>query len=247
MIGELYNNFIFEPVINLIVFLYNLLPVKDFGIVIILMTALLKAFLLPTEIKNIKSQKAIKKIQPEVEELQKKYKDDQETQAKELMKLYEREKINPFAGFGTLFIQLPILIALYQSFMKFADIFAGKDIEINLYKGIVLPETINHTFMGFMDLSAPSLALAAVVILFQLYQMQAVSGTSFLKPAKTKEEMASKMMGFVFTGMFAIILLRLPAALGLYFFTSLLLSFAAQMLLIKDKQYESGTNQGNNQ
>ncbi len=86
----------------------------SYGIAIILVTILIRLALLPLTIKQTKSLEAMKQIQPKLEELQKKYKDNpQELQAKQ-MKLYKDYNVNPFGSCLPMLIQLPILFAFFQ-------------------------------------------------------------------------------------------------------------------------------------
>ena len=101
---------------NTLVWLYDHLPGRDFGVAIIALTIIIRFILYPLSVKTIKSQRALQGLQPKLQEVQKKYKDDREKQAKETLNLYRQEKINPFAGLFLALIQFPILIALYRVF-----------------------------------------------------------------------------------------------------------------------------------
>ena len=96
---------------NGFVALYNIIP--DVGIVILIITIIIKLVLYPLTQSSIKSQKALNDLQPKMEEIKRKYKDNQQQLAAETMKLYKENKVNPFASCLPLLIQMPILIALY--------------------------------------------------------------------------------------------------------------------------------------
>ena len=85
-------------------------------------------------------------MQPKINEIQKRYKDDKEKQALELMDLYKNANINPFASFSLLILQLPILITLYQAIREAAT----------------NPE-INTIFLGIVSLKDPYLPLTLLV------------------------------------------------------------------------------------
>lgn len=91
--------------------IYNL--VNNFGVAIILFTILVRACLVPLVIKQQKSMAHMQKIQPKLQEIQKKYQYDKEKLNEETMKLYQQYKINPMSSCLPLFIQMPILIAIY--------------------------------------------------------------------------------------------------------------------------------------
>lgn len=92
-------------------FIYNF--VNNFGIAIILFTILVRVCLLPLVIKQQKSMAHMQKMQPRLQEIQKKYQYDKDKLNEETMKLYQQYKINPMSSCLPLFIQMPILIAIY--------------------------------------------------------------------------------------------------------------------------------------
>ena len=118
LIISFYNTVLYQPLFNALILLYEYFPGHDFGIAIVVLTLIIRFALYPSSAQAIKSQEAMARLQPKIKELQDKYKDNKEQQAKEIMELYQKEKINPFSGCLPLLIQLPILIALYQVFLK---------------------------------------------------------------------------------------------------------------------------------
>lgn len=86
----------------------------NFGLSVVLLTIAYKVVVLPLSIKQTKSMIAMQKLQPQLKEIQKKYKDDREKQGQEMMKLYKENKVNPLGGCLPLLIQLPILFALFD-------------------------------------------------------------------------------------------------------------------------------------
>lgn len=108
--------YILTPVLGPVLrFIYNL--VNNYGLAIILFSIVIKLVLFPLSIKQYKSTAAMKKIQPELNKLQKKYGNDKEKLQKEQMALYEKYGINPMAGCLPTLIQMPILFALYRVIM----------------------------------------------------------------------------------------------------------------------------------
>lgn len=108
--------YILTPVLGPVLrFIYNL--VNNYGLAIILFSIVIKLILFPLSIKQYKSTAAMKKIQPELNKLQKKYGNDKEKLQKEQMVLYEKYGINPMAGCLPTLIQMPILFALYRVIM----------------------------------------------------------------------------------------------------------------------------------
>lgn len=108
--------YILTPVLGPVLrFIYNL--VNNYGLAIILFSIVVKLVLFPLSVKQYKSTAAMKKIQPELEKIQKKYGNDKEKLQKEQMALYEKYEINPMAGCLPMLIQMPILFALYRVIM----------------------------------------------------------------------------------------------------------------------------------
>jgi len=106
-------DFIAYPLGKLLVFIYNTLAFNNYGLAIIIFTILIKLLLMPLTFKQYKSTLAMQEIQPEIQNIQKRYRNDKEKLNQEIMKLYSEHKINPMAGCLPLLIQLPIIIALY--------------------------------------------------------------------------------------------------------------------------------------
>src|SRR4030042_2639385 len=152
------NKILYKPLFNALVLLYQYLPGKDFGIAVIALTLVIRLILYPLMAKSIKSQKVLTELQPKIKEIQEKYKNDKEKQARETMALYQKEKINPFGGCLPLIIQLPILIALYRVFWKGLQPEAME----KLYSFVPNPGIIDPTFLGFLNLADPNFIEAIV-------------------------------------------------------------------------------------
>ena len=188
-------------------------------------------------IRSLKYQKVLSDLQPKIQEIQKKYNGDREKQTKELVLLYQKEKINPFSGFLFLLIQLPILIALYQVFWKGLR----PEAMVNLYNFISNPGALDPTFFGMINLAQPSLALAVLAGITQFYQ------TKMLTPKTPKRkqdqmtqfsEMMQKQMLYFLPIFTAFILWRLPAAIGLYWIVTVLFSILQQYLIYSKKNVQ---------
>ena len=154
---QIFNEVLYRPLFNVLIWLYDVLPGHDLGIAIIILTAAIRLLLYPLSKKAIKSQKALTGLQPKIKEIQKKYKDKAD-QAKATMELYRQYRINPMSGCLPILIQLPILIALYRVF------FTGLDPEkLNgLYGFISRPELLNPMFLGIINLSQRSIFLSVL-------------------------------------------------------------------------------------
>lgn len=104
--------FITKPLFHLLDWLYKLLG--NFGIAILATTVLVKAAFFPLANKSYESMAKMKKLQPQMEQLRERFKDDKARQQQELMALYQKEKINPLAGCLPILLQIPVFFALYK-------------------------------------------------------------------------------------------------------------------------------------
>jgi YidC/Oxa1 family membrane protein insertase len=238
MIVDIYNLILYQPLFNILILFYQYLPGKDFGVAVILLTVLIRLILYPLMAKSIKSQKILAEIQPKIREIQQRFKDDKQGQAKEIMALYKREKINPFGGFLPLLIQLPILIALYQVFWK------GLRPEAlnNLYSFVSNPGAIDPTFLGILNLAEPSIILAVLAGICQFFQTKTMAPSSLLPMGQSSKKgdsmgqfsnMMQKQMLYVFPLFTVFILFKLPSAIGIYWVVTSLFSIGQQYIIMK--------------
>ena len=111
--------FLTKPFFFVIEFLYKIFG--NFGLAILGMTVIVKLALFPMANKSYSAIAKLKKIQPKIEALREKYKDDKLALNREMMEFYKREKINPAAGCLPILIQIPVFFALYKVFYVTLD------------------------------------------------------------------------------------------------------------------------------
>ncbi|MBM3204574.1 membrane protein insertase YidC [Candidatus Uhrbacteria bacterium] len=242
-ISHIYTVALLQPILNLLIWLYNLIPGQDLGWAIIVLTLLIKLVLYPFTVAQIKQQRALQSLQPKIDEIRKRLNDNKEEQAKELMALYAKEKVNPAASCLPLLIQLPILIALYQAL----SISLGSN-ELNLlYTFIAHPSFINTKFLGLLDLTRPSYMLAVAAALIQFVQSKQMlkppAATITPPPAEVAQSPGAKdeslattmnkQMMYMMPVVTGIIGFTLPGGLTLYWFVMSLLTILQQGWLIK--------------
>ncbi|MFZ4858608.1 MAG: membrane protein insertase YidC [Desulfuromonadaceae bacterium] len=104
-----------KPLLYSLKFFYGY--VGNYGVAIIIITIILKAFFFPLTHKSYKSMKGMQKIQPEMAKLREKYKDDRDAMNKAVMELYREHKVNPMGGCLPMVVQIPVFFALYKSLM----------------------------------------------------------------------------------------------------------------------------------
>lgn len=211
MIGNFLYVVFYQPLFNLLIFLYN--SVGDLGLAVILITLIVKGILYPISAKATKSQKQLKKIQPKVKEIQEEYEDDKEKQAEKVLELYNKENVSPFSGIIPLFIQFPIIISLFQIFKN--GLGAGE--LVHLYDFINKPEVVNYLFFGLLDLSEPSIILAILAGIGQFFQIRlTMSTTQDDGDSSGFGAMMKSQMKFVLPVLTVFILSNLPSVVGIY-------------------------------
>src|SRR5688572_23809233 len=114
----MFETLLVRPVFNLLEFIYAIIPGHDLGIAIILFTILVRLAMWPLVHKQLHHTKAMRKLQPELKKVKKAAAGDRQKEARLQMELYKEKGIKPFASIGTLIIQIPIFIALYQAVLK---------------------------------------------------------------------------------------------------------------------------------
>ncbi|MBU2575643.1 YidC/Oxa1 family membrane protein insertase [Patescibacteria group bacterium] len=232
----------YQPIINLLVFLHNTIPGDDFGWAIIGLTIIIKLILLPLSAKSLRSQKALQDIQPKVDELRKKFKDNKEAMGKELMMLYKKEKVSPFSSCLPLLVQLPFLLAIFQ---VLRDGISNGSFE-RLYPFVSAPETVNTVFLGIINLETPSIALALTAGALQFGQTRMLTHKKQPKvPGSADEGMTSMMnkqmmyMAPVITVVFGA---TLPGGLTLYWTMNTLTTLLQQIFVLRKKDSNKPDN-----
>lgn len=228
MIGAIFNEIVFRPIFNSLIFLSSIIPGADFGVAVIILTLAIRFLLYPLSKKAIRAQTELAKVQPKIKEIQKKFKDDRQKQAEALMSIYKEHKINPLAGFLPLLIQLPIIIALYWAIRQGLN--GDNGVMDKLYSFVSAPENLRTSFLGLLDLKAPSAVLALLAAGAQFMHSRLISKTAPTdhknkdKASKSQQPDFAKMMTtqmmYVFPVITLVISYQLGAGIALYWFVS---------------------------
>lgn len=235
------NQFIVIPFINILVVLYSLIPGHDFGLAVILFTIIIKIFLWPFASKALHGQKAMQELQPEVQKLQERYKNNKAEMNKAVMELYKEKEVNPFGSCLPTLIQLPFLFGIFYAFLKFKDpafinlaeptsgintVLYSFVKNLSFVKNALSPENVfNTSLFGLINLAKPSVVIALLAAVSQFFQ------TKMLTPKKHHRDQAQQTMNQM-TYMFPIITfvfgVTFPAALPLYWATQSFFSIFQQ-------------------
>lgn len=157
----MFQTFIVQPIFNLLVFIYALLPGHNFGLALIIFTIVIRLLMWPLVKKQLYHAKAMRKLQPELKRIKKEAKGDRQKESMMVMELYKEREISPFGSIGILAIQLVILIGLYSGLQKVInDPQAIIDNAYGFLRDFGWMESLaqnigqfDETFLGFVDLT----------------------------------------------------------------------------------------------
>ena len=185
---SLFDTFVVQPIFNLLILLYSIIPGGDFGIAIIIFTIIVRVLLYPILKGQLHQTKAMRKLQPELAKIKKRTKGDRQAESMQMLELYKEHNVKPFRSILILLIQLPIFIALFrviQIFTLHRDQVA--QYTYSFLEGIPAikhlienPDQFNEKLFGIVDLSNSAiganrvdiaLLLLAIIAAFTQYVM----------------------------------------------------------------------------
>jgi len=236
MLHTLWMNVFYEPLYNALFFLVSIVPKADIGIAVIILTILVKIVLFPISKKSIVSQMALKKLEPELNQIKQQFPDKQ-IQAQKTMEVYKKNNVNPFSGCLLILLQLPVIFALYRVFMHGID--GTYDA---LYAFVQPPEALNTLFLGMIDVvGIHSIGIALAVAVTQFLQLY-IATKDQVVPIKTtekpnfQEDFARSMttqMKYVLPVVLFFVSYKLSVALGLYFITTNIMTILQELYIRK--------------
>jgi YidC/Oxa1 family membrane protein insertase len=242
MFSYIWHTFFFDPVYNSLVFFIDVIPGGDVGLAIIATVLLVKTILLPLSIKAAKTQKIMREIEPKLREIKEKHKDDRQQQAQAMMEVYRDAGMNPLASLFLVFIQIPIIIALYFSVYSGGGV-ALPDINLDLlYAFVSAPAEVTMNFLGMIDITERSLLLALGAGITQYYHVHL---TMPAPPPKVegatpnfKDDFMRTMhtqMKYVMPVLITLVAYYISAAIALYFLVSNLVTIAQEFFVRKHR------------
>ena len=238
MWSTIWHLFFFDPIYNILVYFIDVVPGGDVGLSIILTTIVVKVFLLPLSLKAARTQKIMKELDPKLKEIKERLKDKREEQAREMMEVYRDAGLNPFASVILLFVQIPIIIALYFSVARGGGVPLPEINTTVLYAFVPTPETVNMIFLGFMDITQKSLPLALLAGITQFIHAQ----LSIPKPEPRKKDEVLDMkadfarsmqlqMRYMMPLIIFMVAYTISAAIAIYFTISNLMALVQEYLV----------------
>lgn len=170
-----------QPIFNVLILIYSVVPFADFGIALIILTILIRFLLLPIVRRQLRQAKAMRAIQPELAKIRKAAKGNKQLEGMQMLELYKKNGIKPFRSILILLIQLPIFIALFQVIKIFTD--HRQDIgrytydfleNIPIIKELIAnPDSFNQKLFGFIDLTQHAISPEGVSIVLVLLALVA--------------------------------------------------------------------------
>ncbi|OQB26610.1 MAG: Membrane protein insertase MisCA precursor [Chloroflexi bacterium ADurb.Bin180] len=232
----MWNTLIFQPLLNLLLFLYSILG-RNFGLAVIVFTVLVRLLTLPFTQMQAKSAKASQAMQPKLKELEAKYPDpkDRDKMAQEQMKLYKEYGVNPLGCLVPLLIQMPIWFGLYQAI---GTALPQNPLQlVNLAKHIypsfgflssVIPSSLiplNPRFL-WLDLGKPDpWFIIPILTAVTMWAQQKMMSPAVSDP---QQQAMSQSLELTMPFMFAWITYSAASGLGLYFVATNLVGIAQQ-------------------
>lgn len=196
---NIFDILIVQPIFNLLIGLYSIIPGGDFGVSLIIFTILVRFALFPLVKRQLHQTQAMKKLQPELVKIKKQTKGNKQLEGMQMLELYKKHGVSPFRSIGILLIQLPIFIALYsviQIFTLHRDQIAKYTYDfmegIAPIKHLIEhPDQFNEKLLGVVDLTKSAFGHGNVdFILIALAIIAAV--TQYIMSKQTMAQSDSK-------------------------------------------------------
>ena len=211
------------------------------SISIIGLVVMIRTILIPLFVRQIKSQRALTALQPEMKKIQQKYKDDRAKQSEELMKLYKEHKTNPLASCFPILAQAPIFFALFQVLNGIAH-----DHPHGLMRGEILQQAsqakffgapLSSTFLGSSDGVTKFITVFLIVLMslttFTTQRQLMVKGMPKLDSSNNVMLQQQKVMLYLFPLIFALSGINFPIGVLIYWSTTNLWTWGQQFYVIK--------------
>lgn len=196
---NIFETLIVQPIFNLLIGLYSLIPGGDFGVALILFTIIIRFAMWPLVVKQLHQVKLMRKLQPELARIRKSTKGNKQLESMQMLELYKKHGVRPFRSILILLIQLPIFIALYQVIQIFTlhrDQVA--QYTYNFLEGIAPikalienPDQFNEKLLGIVDLTAHAISPAGINI-FLIILAVVAAYTQYIISKQTAPQASTK-------------------------------------------------------
>ncbi len=238
MFSYIWHTFFFDPIYNSLVFFIDMVRGGDVGLSIMFTVILVKVILLPVSLKAARTQRTMQEMEPKMAEIKLKFKDNREEQARQTLALFQAHKVNPFTSIVLLFLQIPIVIALYFAVSSGGGVPLPDINTALLYSFIPTPETVSMLFLGLMDITEKSVVLALLAGITQyIYTHLSMPKMAPHDPGKEssfKDDFNRSLqlqMRYVMPIIIVVAAYTISAAIALYFTVSNLMSIGQEYVV----------------
>jgi YidC/Oxa1 family membrane protein insertase len=211
------------PFLKLLKLFYRIAP--NYGLAIILLTIVVRLLTLPMSIKGQRSMMKMQRLQPQVERIREKHKEDQERLNREMVDLYKRNHVNPLGGCLPMVVQLPVFFGLYEALLNAIELrhapFVGWITDLSA------PDCLHVSWIPLI----PFTSCHGIPVLVILMTLTAFA-QQWLAP-RQPDPNQQKMMMYMPVA-FSLIFVNMPAGLTLYYFSSNLLGVVQQFILNRE-------------
>ena len=258
-----FDTVIVQPIFNLLMALYSIIPGGDFGLAVIIFTILVRLAMWPLVVKQMHQVKAMRAMQPELKKIKQRAKGNRQMEGMMTLELYRKHNISPFRSLFIVLIQLPIFFGLY----RVIQIFSQQPDQLGHYtygfvksistvaRLIADPSIFNQNLLGLVDLTKQAISSSGINLpLFMAAYLQYVSSKQTMPQAGTKRslrqvmaeaadgkqadqsEINSIVMGKMMIVMplfIALIMLNLPGVIALFSAVSTIVAVVQQHVLLR--------------
>ncbi|HTM69124.1 MAG TPA: YidC/Oxa1 family membrane protein insertase [Candidatus Binatia bacterium] len=212
--GQFWHDYLYNPLLNVLFFLYSGPAFGNLGVAVIELTVLLRVALLPFTILEERSRFRYEKLNKKIEAIERDFKTDHVKRAERIRELLKEHKVSYWSKVVVLGVQALVLVLLYQVFIAGIR-FTRYEV---LYPWVQAPASVNTNFLGFdlADHSALWAGIVAVLLFLQIYTVQ-----------KQREHLIRRsdvMYLFLFPVFTLVVLMLLPMVKSLFVLTSMLFS-----------------------
>lgn len=196
---NIFETLIVQPIFNLLVGLYSIIPGQDFGIALIIFTIFIRFAMWPLVVRQLHQVKAMRKLQPELAKIKKATKGNRQLESMQMLELYKKHDVRPFRSILVLLIQLPIFIALFQVIQIFTShrdqiaAFTYDFMEnVPAIRALIdFPDQFNEKLFGLVDLTAHAISSNGVDFFLIILALIA-AGTQYIISKQTSPQSSTK-------------------------------------------------------
>jgi YidC/Oxa1 family membrane protein insertase len=227
----MWNTLIIDPLVNLLIWFYGFFG-NNYIIALLVLTVLIRLIVFPLTWRQQKSMNAMQEINPQLKEIQEKYKSDPETQQKKTMELYREAGVNPLGGCLPTVIQFPILIGLYQTITRSLAASPLQLIELSQHIYHPLPASLAwlpnpsdliplNSYVWWLNLAAPDpIYILPVLVVLTTWLQQKLMTPPSSGGAQDQAAAMSRSMQVTMPLFIGYISLTLPSGLSIYWVVS---------------------------